>query len=70
VQEIRGKADAKATEIYATAYNLTPEARSLYAFVKTMETYKLVLGADSTLVFSTSSDLFRYLKSASGEVEK
>ena len=30
VQEIRGPADAKATEIYAAAYDQTPEARQLY----------------------------------------
>lgn len=67
VQEIKGAADAKATEIYASAYDRSPEARELYAFVKTMETYKKVLGPDSTIVFSTASDLFRFLKSASGK---
>ncbi len=66
VQEIRGAADARATEIYALAYGRTPEARELYDFVKTMETLREVLGADSTLVFSTSSDLFKFLKRASG----
>lgn len=65
VQEIRGAADAKATEIYAAAYNQTPESRELYQFVKTMETYKNIIGHDSTLVFSTASDLFRFLKAAS-----
>ena len=39
-QTIRGTADAKATEIYARAYNQTPEAAELYEFVKSMETFK------------------------------
>lgn len=64
VQEIQGEADAKATEIYAAAYNQTPEAADLYEFVKTMETYREIIGGDSTLVLSTDSDLFRFLKSA------
>ena len=61
MQEIRGEADARATDIYARAYAQSAEARGLYEFVKTMETYKSVLGADSTLVFSTDGDLFRFL---------
>ena len=67
VEEIRGAADAKATEIYAIAYDRTPQARDLYSFVKTMDTYKKIFGSDSTLVFSTSSELFRYLSSSRGE---
>ncbi len=65
VQEIRGAADAKATEIYAAAYNQGPEASELYEFLKTMETYQTVLGKETTLVLSTDSDLFKFLKSAS-----
>jgi len=67
VQEIKGTADAKATEIYASAYDQTPAARELYEFLKTMETYKSVIGDDSTLVLSTDSELFRFLKSSSGK---
>src|SRR5690606_3235292 len=66
VHEIRGNADAKATEIYAKAYGQSPEAMQLYALVKTMATYKEIVGADSTIVFSTSGDLFRCLNDASG----
>ncbi|MCP5144541.1 MAG: protease modulator HflC [Gammaproteobacteria bacterium] len=66
VQEIRGAADAQATEIYAGAYNQTPEAADLYQFLKTMETYKAIVDRDSTLVFSSSSDLFQFLRRASG----
>ena len=66
VQQIRGPADAKATEIYAAAYDQTPEARQLYEFLKTMDTYKKIIGQDSILVFSTGGDLFRFLNDASG----
>ena len=61
VETIRGEADARATEIYATAYDQSPESRDFYAFVKTMETYKAIIGQDSTIVFSTGGDLFRFL---------
>lgn len=70
VEEMRGAADAKATAIYAAAYSPTPEARSLYEFVKTMETYGKVIGKDDTLVFSTAGDLFRFLNNASGTTLK
>ncbi|WP_436717222.1 protease modulator HflC [Roseiconus lacunae] len=62
VQEIRGAADAKATEIYASAYNQSEEAVNFYAFIKTMETYEEMLGGDSTLVLTTDSDIFKFLK--------
>ncbi len=67
VLEIKGAADAQATEIYASAYNQSPQARDLYDFTKTMETYKKVIGSDTTLIFSTHSDLFRFLNHASGQ---
>jgi hypothetical protein len=38
VQQIRGEADAKATEIYARAYTQNPQAAEFYAFLKTLET--------------------------------
>jgi modulator of FtsH protease HflC len=66
VQEIRGAADAKATSIYAAAYSQSAEARSLYAFDKTMGTYKKVISENDTLVLSTRSDLYRFLSDASG----
>jgi modulator of FtsH protease HflC len=66
VQQIRGDADAKATTIYAAAYSQSAEARSLYAFVKTMDTYKKVLSENDTLVLSSRSDLYRFLSDASG----
>jgi membrane protease subunit HflC len=66
VETIRGNADAKATAIYAAAYSKSPEARTLYAFVKTMETYRKVIGPETSLVFSTGGDLFKYLDDSHG----
>lgn len=66
VQEIRGEADARATSIYAEAYDQSRQARELYAFTKTMDTYRQVVDPESVLVFSTEGDLFRFLNDASG----
>jgi membrane protease subunit HflC len=66
VETIRGNADAKATAIYAAAFSKSPEARTLYSFVKTMETYRKIIGPETSLVFSTAGDLFRYLDDARG----
>jgi modulator of FtsH protease HflC len=65
VEEIRGVADAKATEIYAKAYNQTPEAVTFYEFTRTMQAYKSLIAENTTLVLSTDSDLFKFLKGIS-----
>ncbi|OYX25071.1 MAG: hypothetical protein B7Z10_07465 [Rhodobacterales bacterium 32-66-7] len=70
VQELEGTADAKATEIYAKAYNQTPEAAQLFDFLKTMETYKQLITSDTTMIFTTESELFRYLKSSDPQATK
>ena len=62
VEEIRGIADAKATEIYASAYNQSPEAVGFYEFTRTMQAYKAIIAENTTLVLSTDSDLFKFLK--------
>ena len=62
VEEIRGEADAKATEIYAQAYNQSREAVEFYEFTRTMEAYKSVIATNTTLILSTDSDLFKFLK--------
>jgi membrane protease subunit HflC len=62
VEEIRGVADAKATEIYAKAYNQSPESVEFYEFTRTMESYKTIMASNTTLVLSTDSDLFKFLK--------
>ncbi len=65
VEEIRGVADAKATEIYARAYNQSPAAAAFYEFTRTMQAYKDIITNDSTLVLSTNSDMFKFLKGMS-----
>ena len=62
VQEIRGTADAKATEIYAQAFNQSQESVAFYEFIKTMETYQEMLDQDSMLILTTGSDIFKFIK--------
>ena len=71
VEEIRGVADAKATEIYARAYNQSPEAVEFYEFTRTMQAYQAIIESNSTLILSTDSDLFKFLKGMNpdGDVE-
>jgi membrane protease subunit HflC len=58
-QEIMGKADGEATRIYAGGYGRDPE---FYQFLKTMETYRTALAADTLLLLSTDGEFFRFLK--------
>jgi len=60
-QEIKGKADAEATTIYAAAYNQSADSRAFYRFVKTMESYKNTLSEKDWMVLSTKGDFFKYL---------
>jgi membrane protease subunit HflC len=62
VQEIKGTADAKASEVYARAYASSPVAADFYTFLQTLDTYQKTLGSDSTMVLTTDSDFFRLLK--------
>ncbi len=62
VQIIKGEADAEATRIYAAAYNQSAESVEFYQFSRTMELYPEILGGKSTVILSTNSDLFKYLK--------
>jgi membrane protease subunit HflC len=61
VQEIPGKADADATQIYGLAYNRDPE---FYAFLRTLESYKESLNPNAVMLLTTKSDFYRYIKSA------
>ncbi len=60
-EEIRGRADASAAAIYAEAFDVDPE---FYRFMRTMETYGDVMDANTTLILTTESDFFQYLKDA------
>lgn len=62
VEEIRGLADAKATEIYASAYNQSPESIDFYEFTRSMQAYQTIIVDNTTLILSTDSDLFKFLK--------
>lgn len=65
VQEIYGAADAKASAIYAEAYDQSKQSAEFYAFLKTLETYREVLTSDISLILTTDSPLFGLLKSFS-----
>lgn len=62
VEQTRGEGDAKAAEIYANAFNQSPDAASFYQFTRTLDTYKSVITDNSTLLLSTDSELYRFLK--------
>ena len=66
-QEIKGNADAEATNIYARAYNRSADTRSFYEFLQTMEAYKTTLDKESSLVLSTDSDFYRFLKTSESQ---
>lgn len=59
-QEVKGKADAEATLIYAGAFNKDPD---FYSFLQTLDIYKKTMDKDTSLVLSTDSDFLRYFKS-------
>ena len=58
-EEKKGAADAEATKIYADAYNEDPE---FYGFLKTLETYKDTIDKDTSIILSTDSEYYEYLK--------
>ncbi len=60
-QEIRGKADAEAADIYAKAYNKDPE---FYRFLKTMEVYESTMDENTVLLLGTKGDFLKYLEKA------
>lgn len=62
--EVRGKADAEATRLYGEAYSKHPE---FYAFQRSLESYKDIIGSNTSLILSPDSDLFQYLQSIKGK---
>ena len=58
-QEIKGRADAKATQIYANAYTRDPQ---FYSLIQTLDSYRQTLDSTSTLILSTDSEYLKYLK--------
>ena len=57
-ERIRGTADAEATRIYGEAYSVDPE---FYKFVRTLESYKSGLDADTVLILPSGSEFFKLL---------
>ena len=62
-QEIKGKSDAEATEIYARAFGKDPD---FYSFIQTLDIYKEAMGKDSSLILSTDSEFLKYFKGYEG----
>ena len=58
-EELRGVADAKATAIYADAYNRDLD---FYAFTKSMETYELTMDPTTIFILGTDNELLKYLE--------
>ncbi len=59
-EKLRGTGEASSAAIYAQAFGQDPE---FYSFLRNLQAYEKFLGADSTLILSSDSDLFRYLDS-------
>ncbi|HBE41939.1 MAG TPA: protease modulator HflC [Bacteroidales bacterium] len=60
-EEIRGQADARATSIYAAAYNQSATSQKLYTFMKSMETFEKTFDTTTIVILSTKSELYKYL---------
>ena len=65
-QEIKRKADAESTRLYAEAFGADPE---FYSFIKTLEVYNEALSDNSSIVLSTDSEIFKYMKGYEGKVQ-
>jgi len=57
--EIKGKADATATQIYGDIYGKDPD---FFAFYKTLESYSEIIGKNTSLILSSDSDLYHYFQ--------
>jgi membrane protease subunit HflC len=61
-RELMGAADARATTIYAAAYDISPDSRQFYEFLKTMEIYQTTVDKGTSLILTTDGDFYKYLK--------
>lgn len=59
---IRGKADAEATAIYAAAYNKNSQSRSLYSFLRSMQSLENSFDDKTSVIITTDSELYKFLK--------
>jgi membrane protease subunit HflC len=63
-QRVKGEGDARASAVYARAFNENPE---FYAFYRSLEAYRgSFRGSGDILVLEPSSDFFKYLRSPGG----
>lgn len=62
-EQIKGRADAKAASIYSSAYNKSGQSKELYGFLKSLETFEATFDKETSVILSTNSDLYKYLKS-------
>ncbi|MFC1837468.1 protease modulator HflC, partial [Thermodesulfobacteriota bacterium] len=58
-EELKGAADAEAAKIYADAYNQDPE---FYSFIKSLESYKVAVGQNTSLVISSDSEFYKFFQ--------
>ena len=61
-EEIKGKADGEAAAIYSKSYDRAPQSRSVYSFLKSMETFERTFDKETAIIMTTDSDLYKYLK--------
>ena len=61
-EEVMGNADGKAAAIYASAYNKSSQSKSLYAFLKSMETFENTFSNKTSVVLNTDNELYKFLK--------
>ena len=61
-QEIRGRGDAQAAAVFNSAYNRNSSTRELYDFLRAMEAYQETFDAQTSIVISTDSEFYKYLK--------
>jgi membrane protease subunit HflC len=66
-EELKGKADASATEIYASAYELDPD---FFEFQRSHDAYRHSLREDTTLLLSSDQPFFRFMKEEEGQVTR
>lgn len=63
-QVIRGKGDARAADIYASAYTKDPE---FYSFYRSIDAYRKSMGkSGDLLVLDPNNEFFRYLNQSDG----
>ncbi|TVP48551.1 MAG: protease modulator HflC [Mongoliibacter sp.] len=61
-EEIKGRADAEATDTYAAAYNKNRQSIDFYKFVRSMESFEKSLDENTSLILSSDSEFFKYMK--------